>query len=425
MKKIIISKLILLIAVFLFCSFIGNAQINPLDKVKDKTTNRVDNKVDNGIDKGLDKVEGVFKKKDKSDKKTDKSDSETKETTESADTKTGDTKGTDDPKLSYYSKYDFIPGSDVLFYDDFSNTAIGDFPSAWNTNGSAEATTTNLFAGKWLKLTSTNTCIFSDPPLNLPENYTVEFDVIPQKNDDGSAAFYFGIISSEKLNEYDYGSAPGKAGFFVQFSYNTYFNSYFSDDRGPISGMKESVTQKPDQKYHISVWVQKTRVRVYQDEIKLFDLPKAVDTDVKFNKLRFEDGMPLISNIRVAVGAPDMRNKLLTDGKIISYGIYFDSGKDVVKGESYGSLKEIAAVLTENPTVKIKIVGFTDSDGDDATNLELSKKRAIAVKASLNKEFGIDNSRLETDGKGESEPIAPNTTSEGKAKNRRVEFIKL
>jgi OOP family OmpA-OmpF porin len=82
-------------------------------------------------------------------------------------------------------------------------------------------------------------------------------------------------------------------------------------------------------------------------------------------------------------------------------------------------------VLIENPAVKIKIVGHTDSDGDDAANLALSKERANAVKASLIKEFEIDKSRMETDGKGESEPVAPNTSLEGKAQNRRVDFIKL
>jgi OmpA-OmpF porin, OOP family len=417
----------LIIAIFIAVTTL-KAQINPLEKVKDKTTNRVDNKVDNGIDKGLDKVEGVFNKKDKNKKTSE--DTTTTNNNSGNDSNTSGSENTNTttkntPVLTSYSKFDFIPGSDVLFYEDFSQTAIGDFPSAWNTNGSGEVMTTNLFTGKWLKLTSDRTCIFNDVPLNLPENYTVEFDVIPQKTDNGATSYYFGIISSDKPNEFDYGSTPGKAGFFVQFSYNTYFNSYYSDERAPLTGMKEGVEQKADQKYHISIWVQKSRVRVYQDEVKLFDLPKGVDLGVKYNKIRFEDGVPLINNIRVAVGAPDMRSKLLTDGKIVSYGIYFDSGKDVVKGESYGSLKEIAAVLTENPTVKIKIVGFTDSDGDDAANLELSKKRAIAVKTALNKDFSIDNSRMETDGKGETEPIAPNTTSEGKAKNRRVEFIKL
>ena len=120
-----------------------------------------------------------------------------------------------------------------------------------------------------------------------------------------------------------------------------------------------------------------------------------------------------------------MRSKLLTEGKLVSYGIYFDVNKDVVKAESYGTIKEISAVLTENPNVKIKIVGHTDSDGDDKSNLDLSKRRAASVKNVLVKDFGIDAARIETDGKGESEPVAPNDSGVNKALNRRVEFIKL
>ncbi|WP_338870339.1 OmpA family protein [Spirosoma sp. SC4-14] len=103
----------------------------------------------------------------------------------------------------------------------------------------------------------------------------------------------------------------------------------------------------------------------------------------------------------------------------------FDVNSDKIKPESYGTLKDIAAILTDNPTVTVKIIGHTDSEGDEASNLTLSKKRAAAVKASLNKEFGIAETRLQTDGMGESQPVDSNTTPQGKANNRRVEFLKL
>jgi outer membrane protein OmpA-like peptidoglycan-associated protein len=133
----------------------------------------------------------------------------------------------------------------------------------------------------------------------------------------------------------------------------------------------------------------------------------------------------MISNLRIAVGAPDMRSKLITEGKLVSYGIYFDVNKDVVKPESYGTLKEIAKVLNENPDVRVKIVGHTDADGADAANLDLSKRRGESVKQELVKTFGIDASRLESDGMGESQPVATNDSPANKALNRRVEFIKL
>lgn len=90
-----------------------------------------------------------------------------------------------------------------------------------------------------------------------------------------------------------------------------------------------------------------------------------------------------------------------------------------------GTLKKIATVLQENPDVRVKIVGHTDSDGADASNMDLSKKRGASVKNELVRNFGIDASRLESDGMGESQPVAPNDTPSNKALNRRVEFIKL
>jgi outer membrane protein OmpA-like peptidoglycan-associated protein len=132
-----------------------------------------------------------------------------------------------------------------------------------------------------------------------------------------------------------------------------------------------------------------------------------------------------IGDIRVAVGAPDTRNKLLTEGKWVTRGILFDVNSDRVKPESYGALKEISAVLAESPDLKVQIIGHTDSDGDAAQNLDLSKRRAAAVRAALSSQFGIDGTRLTTDGKGATQPIDNNQTSAGKANNRRVEFIKM
>ena len=119
-----------------------------------------------------------------------------------------------------------------------------------------------------------------------------------------------------------------------------------------------------------------------------------------------------------------VRNKLLTTGKLISYGIFFDVNSDQVKPESDATLKEIAQVMKDNPQLSIKIVGHTDADGDNALNLDLSKRRGASVKKVLTEKFGIEAARLESDGKGETEPIAASDTPLNKAKNRRVEFIR-
>jgi outer membrane protein OmpA-like peptidoglycan-associated protein len=168
------------------------------------------------------------------------------------------------------------------------------------------------------------------------------------------------------------------------------------------------------------------------NEEKVWDLPRAMDLTVNYNSLIFylhdlhkAEDRYLISNFRLAVGAPDTRNKLITEGKFVTTGITFDVNSATIKPESYGTLKTIAQVLQDNADVRVKIIGHTDSDGDDNANMALSKKRAEAVKAVLSSDFGVNASRLESDGKGESQPVGDNKTPEGKANNRRVEFVKL
>ncbi len=337
------------------------------------------------------------------------------------------------PSLQTYSKFDFTPGEKVIFFEDFSQDNVGDFPALWNTNSSAEVVTTNLFPGRWMKF-STREAIWTDALLTLPDNYTIEFDVIPVKGvEDPMAGYTVRLIQSINAKAYDYGAVPGKAGFAFSCDYSGRpgYRTYINDPEGELLGISAFIDdhdfyQILDQRYHISIWMQKARVRLYVNEYKLIDLPKAFPvSNVKMDRLRFEEGAAMVSNIRIAAGSPDMRNKLITEGKLVSYGIYFDVNSDKVKAESYGTLKLIADVLKDNAGVKINIVGHTDADGNDASNLNLSKRRAASVKTELVSGFGIAATRIATDGKGESQPLAPNDNNTNKALNRRVEFIKL
>lgn len=421
---------------FLFCMcFISlNAQINLGKKVKNQTNNKANREVDKSINNGLnavgDGVKGLFKK----NKSNEQAKDSTKQNPEDKSVQGGKSAVNSSPSLATYSKFDFIPGEKVIFYEDFSQTAVGDFPALWNTNGSAEVVTTNLFPGNWMKFVSSNSCVWTDELLNLPDNYTIEFDVIPIKGTEGGMGGYgFRLIQSINAKAFDHGAIPGKAGFFFYCEYfgRPGYRTYINGDEGEglgLTGAKDEKEfyQKENQKYHISIWVQKSRVRLYQNEAKLIDLPKAFPVaSVKMDRIRFDEGAAIVSNVRIAVGKPDTRNKLMTEGKLVTYGIYFDVNKDEVKPESYGTLKDIATVLNEVPDVKVKIVGHTDSDGDDAKNLDLSKRRAASVKAELVKSFGVNADRLETDGMGETKPVAANDTPVNKALNRRVEFIKL
>jgi outer membrane protein OmpA-like peptidoglycan-associated protein len=117
--------------------------------------------------------------------------------------------------------------------------------------------------------------------------------------------------------------------------------------------------------------------------------------------------------------------QLMEEGKTSTSDILFDVNSDTLKPESFDIIKQFGVALEGNASLKIKITGHTDSDGSDTSNLQLSQKRAAAVKLYITENFAVAGSRIQTEGKGELEPVSPNTTSDGKSKNRRVEFTKL
>jgi hypothetical protein len=331
-------------------------------------------------------------------------------------------------KLQSFTQYDFVPGDEILFYDDFSQDAIGDFPALWTTNGSGEVKTLNIAPGKWFHMNAEDAVYSYINPIPFPENFIVEFDLIV---DDEFVEFEMTLYEGDEDVEMSTDLYPGPRGLQIWpcSEYGGAWRTKGFDEENWLEGSSEKNPILSGEINHVIVWIQNRRVRIYHRGEKVLDGPTTIVRGTKFNRLRFccwdSESKPFLSNLQISTAAPDIRSKLITEGRMISYGIYFDSGKDVVKPQSYGALKDIANVLKENPGVRVKIVGHTDSDGDEAMNLELSKRRSQSVKNELNKTFGIDKAILDTDGEGESQPLVLNTSAEGKAKNRRVEFIKL
>jgi OmpA-OmpF porin, OOP family len=335
--------------------------------------------------------------------------------------------------LKAFSKFDFIPGEQVIFFDDFSQDNIGDFPALWNTNSSGEVVTFNTIPGKWLKMQPDGYFV-PDLKNKMPENFTVEYDLVYSYTNVGDAPDFGIAIISKTEGDLINSLVPGNGG--CEFRMNPYSVSTIDWKEGVYGENNKSVDnsylqEKNNQVTRISIAVQKERVRIYVDQEKVFDVPRMLYKGMVYDWIRFYSGSqaegytPYIGNFRVAVGATDMRSKLITEGKLVTRGIMFDSGSDRIKPESYGTLKMIAGILKDNAAVRVRITGHTDSDGDEQLNLDLSKRRAASVKNALSGEFGIDSSRMDIDGKGESEPVDSNATPEGKANNRRVEFVKL
>ncbi len=418
------KKYLFTLVLFLLAAGISNAQLKDLLKRKaaEGAQKGAETSTEKAIDKGLDKL---FKKKDKNDK-TGKQDN-------NAGQPSSNSSGA---SIKTYSKYDFVPGEKIIGFDDFSQDAVGDFPGKWTTNASGEIMTVDNNPGKWLNISKQG---FYLPRFikSLPENFTLEYDLlfIPPSSPAGPNTAVVGlqvINSPSSKPDFDYNSDRS---YFELDPYmgNVNIAGYTRTGEKILTNEfhVKGLQRQNSFNYHIAVCRQKTRLRVYLNETKVVDAPSLLSPDIKYNNIRFatslnNDGSTwLISNFKFASGLPDTRNKLLNEGKFSTTGILFNVNASIIRAESYGTLKEIAGVLKENEGIHLKITGHTDSDGDNAANLELSKKRAEAVKTFLVKEFSIDESRLQTDGKGETQPIAPNTTAEGKAQNRRVEFTKI
>jgi outer membrane protein OmpA-like peptidoglycan-associated protein len=431
------KKIFFLLACLFVFAFFSTAQLpGVLNRAKQKAANKVNEKIDKTIDKTAAPSSG---KPDTTGRETEKKGSENnnKESVPGGPVKqTKDTVKNEPVSIKAYSKYDFVPGEKVIGFEDFLTGSIGDFPAGWNTSGSAEIVTIEGKPGRWLWITKPGVFVpeFTD---KYPEDFTFEFDLmhgVPIR------AAEFKFVMAELQNIQQPQNWTLAANRFTAGLHTA--NSDQKEGTATSEIRKNSVSQPGNQFYtdllgdkfnpiHISVWRQKERVRVYVNQEKIWDIPKAIAPDAKLNAILFT---PLyadaniqhyIGNLRLAVGAPDTRKKMLEQNKWVTHGILFDVNSANIKPESYGTLKEMANVLKEYADLKVKIVGHTDADGKDDANLDLSKRRAASVKAMLAKEFGIDESRMETTGKGEGEPIDKNDTPAGKANNRRVEFIKL
>jgi len=411
------KTLTIFITLIFITAFGASAQL--LDRlgkrVENKVKQRVDRKVDKAVDKGLDKVEEKIDKSTKPDQ------------TKSSKTQRSDSANPENHLIS--SDYDFIPGDELLFYDDYSNISLGDFPNRWNTNSSGKIVNISSHQGNWL-LVPDNTISFPELGKALPENFTIEFDLYyPANSTRPPVTFGFSEVSNPAKQ-----SIKGKKIFYFQISPSVGENIGYSTSlySGKETTREWESNRNAGKVNHVSIAVNGQRIRLYVDTEKLFDLPRAIDFPTLRNNFHFrsadlipkpKDGF-YVSNFRIAKVTKDLKSALINDGKLSTVGIYFDSGSDNIKPVSYNLLNEIGVLIKNESSSIFDIVGHTDSDGSTQLNQNLSLQRAEAVCQYLIKNFNILKNNLNPIGKGSAEPLASNSTTEGKAQNRRVEFIK-
>ena len=343
-----------------------------------------------------------------------------------------------------YAKFDFIPGEKVLFDDNFQNERPDEIPSYWEVTG-GRVETSIINGEKVLGFLDQN----GAANLRLKKNTTLgnrltfEFEYLWRNNKSSWIdAYNEGVFSGERIY-INFGSPDDRYNLSEELG-DLYEGIYISHtgviDFGNFSGKYNMGKLMPetseiyedlcDKWVRVSISVTENSLRVYLNAQRVLNAP------IKSGKLRNfhiegdgvsieENGSQLfVRQVRLAEGGIDPYKTLSIDGKIIARGINFESGKSTLKPESLGALNNIVQMMNAHPELKFEVSGHTDSDGNDASNLNLSTERAIVVKNKLIS-LGISGERLTTKGYGETKPISDNTTSEGKANNRRVEFLKI
>lgn len=315
--------------------------------------------------------------------------------------------------IADYNNYNFVTGEKTLFEDNFIYNKTEKPLNKWAiAEGKA-----SLIMQDNIPCLSVDEYYTKLKPIlfkakQLPDSFSVEYDTWLDNGYDGNPGIEIHFLSGDK----EILITPNKHELTV-----SYPNDGREAKENPPAYFGENKFY--DRWVHISISVFKKQLNVYLDQYKMIELAdcKMQPQSIMVTGNTSQQMKILLKNFRIATGFPQKIK--LEKGKFITRAIKFDVNKAVLKPESITILKMVKQYLSENPAVSFEIGGHTDSDGDDAYNLTLSQQRADAVKNQL-VIMGVDAARLTTKGYGESKPVAANTTPEGKATNRRVEFVK-
>lgn len=317
--------------------------------------------------------------------------------------------------LSTYSNYDFVPGEQVIFEDHFTDDQDGEFPAHWRLN-SGQGVINKVGQDPAFFLTEGN-YVRVAPRMKteknyLPENFTVEFDFYV-----ASGGYNPLLLFTTTKNE------SRNIGFGRNVS-----TSYFPKDFSAGYPGDGSDAHYANRWHHAAMIKKGNQLKCYEDQYRVLIIPDCDDCSMSFVEVGGIGGLdnPLIfRNFRIAAGGNmNLIGQKFTDAKIITHGINFDVDKATIRPEGMGTLNMIANVLRTNPDLKFEVDGHTDNTGAPAHNMTLSEQRADAIKTQL-VAMGIDAGRLTIKGWGDTKPISDNSTQEGKANNRRVEFVKM
>ena len=331
-----------------------------------------------------------------------------------------------------YAKSDFVPGDEIFFEDTFENEQLGEFPSQWDLmSGYAEVG--SVGGRKVIAFTDDGYAeiqpLMNDQQHFLPDIFTLEFDVYYEIGDGLGGDELEIAFGNPDLYNWN-GRVEYVVVSFREDGYSRYDWTVQKPTGGDdITGEKYMSIGESDSPLKDGTWnhfafsFNKRAFKGYVNGVRVMSVPTAkVPSHFWFNhggKYKYA----CISNVRLAKGAVPLYDRLSSDGKIITYAITFETGKADLKPESMVEINRIAKLMKDNPGLEFEVQGHCDATGSDKVNDPLSQKRAEAIVEAL-VEQDIARARLTAVGKGSHVPIASNSTDEGRAKNRRVEFVK-
>ena len=410
--------------------WLGRIGEKVVDRAKSKAESKVDEAVDKSVDKAEEEVTGAVKgKKDKS--------SETDEADEAAPVETED----EHPAAATAS--DFKRGGVIMFQDDVTAEQVGEFPSKWDLfQGTVETKT--LGGVKAINLTDNAQVqpLIKQQGAYLPEEFTIEYDFyywptdkVPG-NDDYIGLNDMKLILAVTKDRSDFPQTGGDGGDLTAFvlthgvcssSEHTYY--FNGDKKGDFDySFKKGWN-------HVALSFNKRALKVYFNDKRVVNLPRVNQPTWMCFQVPFDYiNLTFIRNVVIAKGAVALYDRDAQDvsavekaiaetGKFVTNNILFETGKATLKAESMAEIQKVADYMKKNPTARFEVQGHTDNQGSDKINDPLSQQRAEAVVKAL-EGLGVDGFNLKAVGKGSHEPVADNSTEAGRAKNRRVEFIK-
>jgi hypothetical protein len=401
MRRTRLVSALALLSLLASVSTAGHAGI--MDAVKQKVKEKTTKKAADATDKAMDDAERTA-----SGKKGDGAPAAQGASAAAKETEPSGAKGSG-AFSSVSTKFDFVPGDSVLFLDDFTQDDLGEFPSRWAL-GAGNFEVVEMDKQRWLRCTSNEGNVRMKTS-GIPDLWTLEFDFY--------AVNTGGAIALDVTAETKSGQQVWQARF-------PYSGTYFNLTCGSIVSNTPVEGSPIEGRHHVMFLGRGTAVKAYLDRERVANIPdvSAQGTATAFDIHLGSPAKPMIGNVRFAQG-PRPPKDLLAEGKLVTHGILFDTGSDVVLPESAPVLRQIAGYMESNAAVKLKVTGHTDNVGAKDANLDLSKRRAASVAKALSTQFGVSADRFTTDGKGDTQPVSSNGKPEGRAMNRRVEFAKL